>query len=260
MLIFDTKQQNSVKQLSFNLKKKKKGIQGLLRPFKDPQRSMLLLLLLLLLLLSRFSPVRLCATPETAAHQALQALGFSRQEHWSGLPFPSLKSTVTATRIVRILQRRSGLGFWTLRRTQEGKVMGASVTGRGRRARRPRGPPAPLPLPRIPCPASAAASLLPPKLRGTNPRAQPAPSGSAGARAALRSELATPKPSHRRPSSSPGSHHGRDPEQPGPARAGGLLGPASSAPAAARDAAQTLPCSSVPGARARGGRTWRLRI
>ena len=45
--------------------------------------------LLLLLLLSRFSCVRLCATPETAAHQAPQSLGFSRQEHWSGLQFPS---------------------------------------------------------------------------------------------------------------------------------------------------------------------------
>ena len=45
--------------------------------------------LLLLLLLSRFSCVRLCATPETAAHQAPPSLGFSRQEHWSGLPFPS---------------------------------------------------------------------------------------------------------------------------------------------------------------------------
>ena len=44
---------------------------------------------LLLLLLSRFSRVRLCATPETAAHQAPPSLGFSRQEHWSGLPFPS---------------------------------------------------------------------------------------------------------------------------------------------------------------------------
>ena len=44
---------------------------------------------MLLLLLSRFSRVRLCATPETAAHQALPSLGFSRQEHWSGLPFPS---------------------------------------------------------------------------------------------------------------------------------------------------------------------------
>ena len=46
-------------------------------------------LLLLLLLLSRFSRVRLCATPEMAAHQAPLYLGFSRQEHQSGLPFPS---------------------------------------------------------------------------------------------------------------------------------------------------------------------------
>ena len=44
---------------------------------------------LLLLLLSRFSRVRLCATPLTAAHQVPPTLGFSRQEHWSGLPFPS---------------------------------------------------------------------------------------------------------------------------------------------------------------------------
>ena len=42
-----------------------------------------------LLLLSRFSRVRLCATPGTAAHQAPPSLGFSRQEYWSGLPFPS---------------------------------------------------------------------------------------------------------------------------------------------------------------------------
>ena len=34
----------------------------------------------ILLLLSHFSRVRLCVTP---------SLGFSRQEHWSGLPFPS---------------------------------------------------------------------------------------------------------------------------------------------------------------------------
>ena len=38
--------------------------------------------LLLLLLLSRFSRVRLCATPYTAAHQAPPSLGFSKQEHW----------------------------------------------------------------------------------------------------------------------------------------------------------------------------------
>ena len=44
---------------------------------------------MLLLLLSRFSRVRLRATPQTAAHQARPSLGVSRQEHWSGLPFPS---------------------------------------------------------------------------------------------------------------------------------------------------------------------------
>ena len=41
------------------------------------------------LLLSHFSRVQLCETPQTAAHQAHPSLGFSRQEHWSGLPFPS---------------------------------------------------------------------------------------------------------------------------------------------------------------------------
>ena len=46
------------------------------------------MLMLLLLLLSHFSRVQLC-DPITAAHQAPQTLGFSRQEHWSGLPFPS---------------------------------------------------------------------------------------------------------------------------------------------------------------------------
>ena len=44
------------------------------KPMKpSPTQSMLLLLL------SHFSHVQLCATP---------SLGFSRQEHWSGLPFP----------------------------------------------------------------------------------------------------------------------------------------------------------------------------
>ena len=43
--------------------------------------------LILLLLLSHLR-VRLCVS-QTAAHQAPPSLGFSRQEHWSGLPFPS---------------------------------------------------------------------------------------------------------------------------------------------------------------------------
>ena len=45
--------------------------------------------MLLLLLLSCFSRVWLCAIPQTTAHQAPLSLGFSRQEDWSGLPFPS---------------------------------------------------------------------------------------------------------------------------------------------------------------------------
>ena len=35
------------------------------------------------------SRVRLFATPWTVAYQALPCMGFSRQEYWSGLPFPS---------------------------------------------------------------------------------------------------------------------------------------------------------------------------
>ena len=35
------------------------------------------------------SHVRLFATPWTVAHQAPLSIGFSRQEYWSGLPFPS---------------------------------------------------------------------------------------------------------------------------------------------------------------------------
>ena len=34
------------------------------------------------------SPIRVFATPGTVAHQAPQSMGFSRQEYWSGLPFP----------------------------------------------------------------------------------------------------------------------------------------------------------------------------
>ena len=37
-----------------------------------------------------FSCAQLFATPRTVAHQAPLSTGFSRQEYWSGLPFPSL--------------------------------------------------------------------------------------------------------------------------------------------------------------------------
>ena len=35
------------------------------------------------------SRVQLCATSQMAAHQAPTSKGFSRQEHWSGVPLPS---------------------------------------------------------------------------------------------------------------------------------------------------------------------------
>ena len=56
---------------------------------------------MLLLLLSRFN-VRLCLTAYTAAHQAPPSLGFSRQEHWSGLPFPSPMHACMLSRFSRV--------------------------------------------------------------------------------------------------------------------------------------------------------------
>ena len=38
---------------------------------------------------ANLSRVRLLATPWTAAYQAPQSTGFSRQEYWSGVPSPS---------------------------------------------------------------------------------------------------------------------------------------------------------------------------
>ena len=38
---------------------------------------------------SKESEVRLFATPWTVAYRAPPSMGFSRQEYWSGLPFPS---------------------------------------------------------------------------------------------------------------------------------------------------------------------------
>ncbi|KAI4549148.1 hypothetical protein MG293_001478 [Ovis ammon polii] len=35
------------------------------------------------------SHVRFFVTPRTVAYQTSQSMGFSRQEYWSGLPFPS---------------------------------------------------------------------------------------------------------------------------------------------------------------------------
>ena len=63
-----------------------------------------------LLLLSCFSRVRCCATPQTAAHQAPPSLGFSRQEYWSGLPFPFPMHASMLSRFSRV---RLCAALWT---------------------------------------------------------------------------------------------------------------------------------------------------
>ena len=48
------------------------------------------------------SRVRLFATPWTVAHQAPLSVGFSRQEYWSGLPFPSPKRLTKVCKIKKL--------------------------------------------------------------------------------------------------------------------------------------------------------------
>ena len=71
---------------------------------------------MLLLLLSHFSRVQLCATPWMAAHQAPLSLGFSRQERWSGLPFPlqcmKVESESEVAQSCGIIQFQRRKGSW----------------------------------------------------------------------------------------------------------------------------------------------------
>ena len=71
--------------------RKKKMKKDTKKRFKRKKHTMKILLLL-----SRFSRVQLCATPQTAAHQAPLSTGFSRREYWSGLPFPSPMKILTS--------------------------------------------------------------------------------------------------------------------------------------------------------------------
>ena len=48
------------------------------------------------------SHVQHCATPWSAAHQAPPSLGFSRQEYWSGVPWPSLIPLIGPFQIKRL--------------------------------------------------------------------------------------------------------------------------------------------------------------
>ena len=66
----------------------------------------------MLLLLCHFSRVRLCATPQTAAHQAPQSMGFARQEHWSGVPLPSPRDYAKGVQLSMINQHSFSSYLW----------------------------------------------------------------------------------------------------------------------------------------------------
>ena len=55
------------------------------------------------------SRVQLLATPQTAAYQALPSMGVSRQEYWSGVPFPSLILILCEWKGSRFISRLSRL-------------------------------------------------------------------------------------------------------------------------------------------------------
>ena len=57
----------------------------------------------------RLSRVRLFATPWTIAYQALPSVVFSRQEYWSGLPFPSPYSSLLKKKNIAPLGFISGI-------------------------------------------------------------------------------------------------------------------------------------------------------
>ena len=70
------------------------GTQSWRRRLKSPLQNILetnlpVARLFLKVKVKSFSHVRLFSTPWTVAYQASPSMGFSRQEYWSGLPFPS---------------------------------------------------------------------------------------------------------------------------------------------------------------------------
>ena len=73
------------------------------------------------LVVQLLSRVRLFATPWTVAYQAPPSTGFSRQEYWSGLPFPSPGESSQTRDRTRIIGRR----FYRLSHQGSPKLLGA---------------------------------------------------------------------------------------------------------------------------------------
>jgi len=75
------------------------------------------------------SRVRLLATPWTAAYQAPPSMGFSRQEHWSGVPLSILKSRdITLPTKVHLVKAMVypivmyGCESWTVKKTERHRI------------------------------------------------------------------------------------------------------------------------------------------
>ena len=74
-------------------------------------------------MLNHFSCVRLCTTLQTVACQALMYMGFSRQEYWSGLPFPSAEDLPgTGIKTPSLMYPASAGRFFTTSATWEALV------------------------------------------------------------------------------------------------------------------------------------------
>ena len=67
-----------------------------------------------LALLSHFSRVRLSVTLWTMACQAPLSMGFSRQEYWSGLPFPSPVIKYEVSEVKSLSHVRLSATPWTM--------------------------------------------------------------------------------------------------------------------------------------------------
>ena len=74
------------------------------------------------------SCVRLSATPWTVAYQAPPSMGFSRQEYWSGVPFPSLRSPWGGD-----------IWEWSEWKDQPCEIWGRVFWGKGHLVEKPRG-------------------------------------------------------------------------------------------------------------------------
>ena len=82
-------------------------------------------------MLSRFCPVWLFVTPWTVAPQAPLAMGFSRQEDWSGLPcpLPGITRWITQTKVNKARHKKELTAWFGLYEVQKQVKLSYRVRG-----------------------------------------------------------------------------------------------------------------------------------